>query len=160
MKTRVSESDPQTPAPPPTSDIQDLARQVNNWLRLETKCRLAAALTLRDLRTRIDAGEAGAIGWEQWCRQNIRRSFRDVQRLLALAEHPNPEIALEEERESNRASKKRSRTTVSRPPRLATLKDIQIAILKLHYANRMRLRDWLDDLHERAAPGWDDEART
>jgi hypothetical protein len=61
-------------------------------------------LKAKDLiETRNRAGNAWIkISWTKWCAHNIEKSMSDINKVIALAEHPDPLGALEEERAKRR----------------------------------------------------------
>src|SRR5262249_20312160 len=78
-----------------------------------SKARIEAAKALLELRHRIESGEAGAITWWQWFKENSDRSRGDAEKLLAIAKAEDPEAAVEEERRKARegmAEMRRRRT--------------------------------------------------
>jgi hypothetical protein len=128
-------------------DLADAAREANNFLAKEDTFRVKAALMLRDLRRRVDDGEAGDIGWEKWCGKHIERSYRDIQKLLKLAnDEKGPEKALERERSKARDGMHTTRASnVSRP-----LAEIKAAILKLNKDDLLALGLWFAKVAKRA----------
>ena len=71
-----------------------------------------AGFELIAVRKRIPEGE-----WEAWCADNIHRSYRDIQRMMAMARTGDPEAAAEEERAKRRKGMRASRAAhVGRPP--------------------------------------------
>jgi hypothetical protein len=73
--------------------------------------RLRAGQELISARKHVPPGE-----WKAWCETNIKRSYRDIKRLLKIAGAEDPEAALEQERVSTRAQVARSRGTYVCPP--------------------------------------------
>jgi hypothetical protein len=69
------------------------------------------------MRERIEAGEAGKnVGWWDWYKDNIVRSRRDGEKVMALARNADPEAAAEAERATARTgmAKHRAAANVSR----------------------------------------------
>ena len=92
--------------------LDEFHRQFGIALDHDTKghgARLKAASLLKDMRKRVDGGEAGDITWWKWFRENSVRSRRDAERLLKLANSENPEAAYEEEKEKDRERKQNSK---------------------------------------------------
>ena len=73
--------------------------------------RVKAGQELIEARKHVAPGE-----WLAWCKANIYRSVRDIQRLMRIAGADDPDAALGRERAGNRVSKASSRAnaTVSR----------------------------------------------
>jgi hypothetical protein len=97
--------------------IPELARQVRahihnaqNAIARLIKNREAAGQKLLELRHRVEAGEAGKIGWWDWYEANIGRSRKDGEKLMRLAAAENPELAFEEERAKDRDRKRIARS--------------------------------------------------
>ncbi len=67
--------------------------------------RIAAGMLLIEARKKVDAGEAGNIGWHAWLKQNIERSIRDCQKVMKIAGYIDPQEALEEEQLDSRRRK-------------------------------------------------------
>jgi hypothetical protein len=65
---------------------------------------LRAGVELIAVRKRIPHGQ-----WEAWCADNIHRSMRDIQKMMALAGAADPEAAAEEERAKNREARAQSK---------------------------------------------------
>ena len=96
--------------------LDTLAEDINARLEKAESCarkveehRLAAGLQLIEARKRVEAGEAGQIGWHDWVRANIKRTLRDVQKVMAIARAPDPEKKLVEERDRVREQVRRHR---------------------------------------------------
>src|SRR5712691_887352 len=101
----------------PAKDTLDtVAGKINALMKKSDDQRLSAAALLLEAKGRVEAGEAGNnIDWETWCSVNIKtrdgkpRSYRDVQRLVAIAESPDPQAALDADRAKARAGMKATR---------------------------------------------------
>jgi hypothetical protein len=48
--------------------------------------RIAISLLLREARDRVAAGEASDLTWSDWCSLNVKRSERDIRKVLALTD--------------------------------------------------------------------------
>lgn len=76
--------------------------------------RTSAGHMLLELRPKV---EAAGLGWETWCEANIKRSYRDVQRCMALASSSDSEAAAEQARlacnKADRARRARDDTRVA-----------------------------------------------
>lgn len=88
----------------------DLARREIERAQMDIKdLRLTLARQLLAAKHRVEAGEAGETGWKDWVEANIKRSFRDVQKLIAMAKTADPAAAREQEKANNRAAAAKSR---------------------------------------------------
>jgi hypothetical protein len=69
--------------------------------------RISAGKQLVELKARIEAGEAGkGVRWWTWYAENFtKRTRRDAQKVMALANADDPEAAAAEERSKNREAK-------------------------------------------------------
>jgi Protein of unknown function (DUF3102) len=96
---------------PADADLEARASSINRLIDLGDKAeanasrhRIRAGQELLEARALLAHGE-----WLPWCKANINRGVRDVQKLLKIASAPNPAAALEAEnaqrRESSRSSK-------------------------------------------------------
>jgi ribosome modulation factor len=66
--------------------------------------RIKVGLELIAARRRVEAGETN-LSWPAWCARYIKRSERDIRRLMASANADDPAQAREEEKARNRAAK-------------------------------------------------------
>ncbi len=66
--------------------------------------RIKAGLELIAARRLVDAGETD-LTWTDWCAYCIKRSARDIRRVMALARADDPAQAHEDEQARNRAAK-------------------------------------------------------
>ena len=102
-----------------TGDAADtldvVAGKIKAFLQRADNQRITAAKLLAEARERVEAGEAGDIRWEIWCRKHIERSPRDVRRLLALLRSDDPTAKLAQDRQAARdgMARLRRRTNVS-----------------------------------------------
>src|SRR5215472_11302074 len=78
--------------------------------------RIAAGMLLIEARKKVEAGEAGPIGWYSWCEQNILRSIGDIRKIMRIAGHVDPEAALAKERADTKERVTSARTKTVRPP--------------------------------------------
>jgi hypothetical protein len=119
--------------------------------------RISAGQELANARTRVEAGEVGAITWTAWCAQNIRRSEGDIRKVLAIANAADPDKAAAAARLRNREAVAKHRAYVSAvgakkdiadvaeatPVTIDTVKrDIQL----LSADERSVLADWLIEI--------------
>ena len=82
--------------------LATLAREITTCLETSDHCRITAGRKLLEAQQRVQSGEAGSITWTAWVKANIKRSMRDVQKVMALARSDRPEDALEQERATRR----------------------------------------------------------
>jgi hypothetical protein len=73
------------------------------------RARIRCGQLLLALRERIEAGEAGDVGWWDWYKANIARSRRDGERVMKIARDADPDAAAEAERAAARASMTKTR---------------------------------------------------
>jgi hypothetical protein len=88
--------------------LDNLADDANGHLlkatQIEKKAdehRIAAGLILIEARKRVDGGEF-AEGWEKWC-EKIKRSQGDIRKVMRIAGHKEPQVALDAERAATAA---------------------------------------------------------
>jgi hypothetical protein len=105
--------------------LDELAKDIRSTLERAEKndekarnLRITAGQMLLAAKERVQSGEAtdtvGArISWKDWVDRFIKRSERDVRRLIAIAKAPDPAAAAEEERRKAREGMQRTRTNVS-----------------------------------------------
>jgi ribosome modulation factor len=74
--------------------------------------RLKAGRELIEAHRRVNAGETD-LTWAGWCGQNIKRSNRDIRRLMAMASADDPARAREAEKARNRAAKPKGSRAMS-----------------------------------------------
>jgi hypothetical protein len=138
--------------------LDTLAADINARLEKAEACarkqkghRLAAGLQLIAARKRVEAGEAGEIGWHDWVRANIKRTLRDVQKVMAVARAPDPEKKLAEERDRVREQVRRHREDAIRmapspvPEPLAAIKAMW---LELSAAEQSAFLAWVTPVPE------------
>jgi hypothetical protein len=96
--------------------LEVLATDINARLNKGDDYILAAAIHLNEARERVDAGEAGAVTFAEWCRENIRtraglpRPMSEIKRLLGYARSPDPSAAIEKRRKQVREAVARHST--------------------------------------------------
>jgi hypothetical protein len=99
--------------------MNEFHRQFGIALDLDTKshnARLKAASLLKDMRTRVEAGEAGeGIKWWEWFRENSVRSRKDAEKLLKIANSDDPEGAYKEENSKRRNEQHKTQPEVTAP---------------------------------------------
>ena len=79
--------------------LDELAHRVDAMLKRSEDMRVSAGCLLLEAKQRVAAGEAGAgVTWRAWVAANVRRSHRDVNRLLALVRADDPAAAAARER--------------------------------------------------------------
>lgn len=64
--------------------------------------RISAGKRLLEAKMRVRAGEAGHTNWNKWVLLNVKRSYQDVNRCIALASSPDPAAARENEKARTR----------------------------------------------------------
>jgi hypothetical protein len=74
--------------------------------------RIMAGRELIRAKALIDGGET-SLTWTSWCVQHVKRSARDIRRLMAVAGATDPTQARERERARNRAAKPAGSRSVS-----------------------------------------------
>jgi hypothetical protein len=109
------------------ASLETLADQINGLLasadthrQCAKNARIAAGKRLLEAKRRVEAGEAGEITWTDWVQRHVRRSERDIQKLLRIAGSGDPEKAHEAEKARARAGMRKTRAkaraaNVSRP---------------------------------------------
>jgi len=104
------------------NSLESAAASINRHIDLFSRAegswqahRVRAGFELIAVRKRIDAGEWEG-GWEAWCAEHIHRSYRDIQKMMALARTGDPEAAAAEERAKRRKGMQAHRAAhVGRP---------------------------------------------
>jgi Protein of unknown function (DUF3102) len=71
--------------------------------------RIAAGKALIEASQHVPAGE-----WGKWCKANIRRSERDIRKVMKMAGAADPNAAAEDERKRNREDQARRREKLKR----------------------------------------------
>jgi hypothetical protein len=119
------------------NSLESTAIQINRYIGLALRAdanadsyRLSAGRELIRVRPKV---EAAGHGWEAWCAENIRRSMRDIRKLMRMAGANDPETALEDERENRRQSMRAYRSHVG------PVEQVFIAFLKLTHEQRIEL---------------------
>lgn len=111
---------------------QDAERKSHN-------ARLRAANLLKEMRSRVEAGECGDITWWKWFEDHSVRSRKDAEKLLALVRSDDPEeqeAAAEEAAERNREAQSRLRKRRSTTP-AAKLEDSHLRAVAESYRQRL-----------------------
>ena len=90
--------------------LEELVREIVKRANRGDKGLLARAMLLRELRRRIEAGEAGkGVKWFEWATQNIGLKKTQLYELQVIANHKNPKEALTRYRSINCERQKRLR---------------------------------------------------
>ena len=76
-------------------------------------------MSLRELRCRIRAGEAGDVKWYVWAGENIKLSNSRLHELLSIAEADDPEAEVERQRKMNSRRQEKYRARQGRLSDLA-----------------------------------------
>jgi hypothetical protein len=116
--------------------------------------RISAGQILAEAKDRVRAGEPGHTNWAKWVRENIKHSYRDANKCIAIARSPDPNAALAAERETARVSMALSRAKMGQtfaPPsassvateRTVTLETVKEDVLRLRPQDREILVGWL-----------------
>lgn len=105
--------------------LPDLARRIAlsfaRYERHAQECGLARLEAARLLAEAKAVVQANGASFKEWCAVNVRRSWRDVRRLVAIGESAAPREALAAERQRNAVAQRartarQARTDVSPPP--------------------------------------------
>lgn len=91
-----------------------VAGKINAFLDKAAKAddyRISAGQLLIEARTRVEKGEAGLVTWTGWCGENVKRSSRDIRRVMQLAGAPDPAAAYEAETASRRVGAREAEQT-------------------------------------------------
>ena len=88
-----------------TPRLEILVERINRNLDQADDNRLKAGRDLIEARLRVEAGDVRNLPWPAWCAQNIKRSLRDIRRLMAMAADDDPVRAREAKKARNRAAK-------------------------------------------------------
>jgi hypothetical protein len=102
------------------NSLESRAASINRHIDLFSRAqgtwqahRVRAGFELIEARKLV---EKNGLGWEAWCAENIHRSFRDIQKMMAMARTGDPEAAAEKERSRAREGMRAHRAAnVSRP---------------------------------------------
>jgi hypothetical protein len=90
--------------------LRELVRQIEIRATKTDRHFIAAAISLRELRQRIESGEAGVgVKWLEWARQNIGLESSRLYVLDAVGRAKDPHAELERQRKLERERRKKSR---------------------------------------------------
>jgi hypothetical protein len=116
--------------------LQQLAREANARLDRAKVAegrardlRISAGEVLAQAKDRVRAGEPGHTNWARWVRENIKHSYRDANKCIAIAQSSDPKAALEAERATARVGMASSRARVGQTFDPGTEKPSTVAIL-------------------------------
>ena len=146
--------------------LQQIAREANARLDrarvAEDRARdlrISAGELLAQAKDRVRAGEPGHTNWARWVRENIKHSYRDANKCIAIARSPDPKAALNAEHTAARIGMAFSRGRVgqtfdpstNKPAAIATLPAVREVtfdtvkrdILLLSTEDRDALAGWL-----------------
>ena len=146
--------------------LQQLAREANARLDrarvAEDRARdlrISAGELLAQAKDRVRTGEPGHTNWARWVRENIKHSYRDANKCIAIARSPDPKAALNAERAIARIGMAFSRGRVgqtfdprtNKPAAIATLpamrevtfETVKRDILLLSIEDRDALAEWV-----------------
>lgn len=100
---------------PLTISLEALVREIETAANTADGHVIAAAARLRELRRRIEAGEAGSgVKWTEWAPKNIKLSSSRISELIAIADAKDPNNELERLRKLNRERVKKAREKKAR----------------------------------------------
>jgi hypothetical protein len=103
----------------PVVPLDILAREIEALANDADGQVIGAAMRLRQLRKRIEAGEAGVgVKWFEWAPANIQLSISRLFELQTIAEATNPKEELERLRNLNRERVKKHREAKSKAERM------------------------------------------
>lgn len=94
--------------------LHAVARRIEAHAHAADQETIEAALLLRDLRRRIEAGEAGDVKWYAWARENIQLGQTRVRELQRIAEAEDPQAEIESLRRRIRERVERHRAAAER----------------------------------------------
>ncbi len=90
--------------------LRDIVDEIERQGKASDDRMLSAAMLMRELRSRFDAGEMGKGGsWLKWIEKEIKLSHSQLHLLDAIARAPDPRQELERQRERNRKRGKKHR---------------------------------------------------
>lgn len=85
-----------------SESLESLATRIKDYADRADEQLLEAAKLMLEARRRVQNGEAGAVTWESWARENIKLSSSRQYELLRIAEATDPHKELEHLRKKNR----------------------------------------------------------
>jgi Protein of unknown function (DUF3102) len=131
------------------SRAASINRHIDLFLRADASAqsnRIAAGQELIAAKEMVEHGK-----WEAWCAANIKRSQRDIQRLMKIAGSDDPIAALEQERDRAREGMAEHRSEATNVSRLDEDEDpverIFRSFIKLNEDQRGRHRSSKDVSH-------------
>jgi hypothetical protein len=90
--------------------INALFEKSDDALKESDDKRISAGLLLVQAKARVQAREDGInMPWKVWLKTNIKRSYQDVCKVVAIASAPDPQKALKDERAKAREGMKATR---------------------------------------------------
>jgi Protein of unknown function (DUF3102) len=117
-ETSIEETSVEPPAEAPKSSAT--SGGASNWGEADVIDKINKALHMADFHaektksSRLEAGKllieasqhVPAGEWGRWCKANVKRSERDIRKVMKLAGAADPSAAVEDERKRNRQDKK------------------------------------------------------
>jgi hypothetical protein len=89
--------------------LRDLAERINEGFRAVDSSRVRVGLLLIEARAQFESEHNEGDTWTRWCADNIRRSYSDIKKCMALARADNSVAAAEAERARNREAQQKAR---------------------------------------------------
>jgi aminopeptidase N len=112
----------------PKRPLDELVKEIEQQANAGDERLIAIAMLVREVKGRIEAGEAGpGVKWFEWANHNFRLPKTRLYELNHIANAKNPRIALESYRHKNRERQKafQARAHERDPERIAVIKYIR-----------------------------------
>ena len=108
--------------------IEDLAREIEENTEAGDDALIATAMLVRQLKCRIEAGEAGpGVSWLTWAKARFNKRKSQLYKLITIGNAPDPRQALKDfrVRENNRQKTCRQRRENGDDERSALVKRVR-----------------------------------